>query len=492
MTRSGFRPSLARTQNAMKNISGTRTNATIRNIEEEEGELEEKEGTVVSIKRDLINGAGWTVKDKEGNTYICSCASSMYEIPETVERGGILYPKDTIEVTFTVNPVLRINTIKEIKSLGEETEKIDISQWRHGDESTTVIAKPKSALSISDGLIKMDYDNSNKVTASNNGISTEGKATNINTDKLAINSDDITVQGMSLSDMIGEEALNTSNEHVAFNVDSLPSIDMILDRSNNMTQLTINSGDNKIDINGRVIGQIKDQKSIPVREQHQQLLTDGNCIDIISIDTDGIIRISPASNNPCTGERKILSTNNWITPRIQSRNYIKVMVNNVCDNCNDGNNALMEYVNYCPKCNTWNTLSNTGTSIRCGSGHSYCQNCGTGIEDTSVQLKKFLDHYILAFGTTCKHCKDQLLSDTLKYYVNYCPNCEEWDVLYQTERVEDDKIINVLKCTSCESEFCCTCGIDQDNYGLTLTNNPVQYTAYKNALRKLKYIKDGA
>ena len=64
MTRSGFRPSLARTQNAMKNISGTRTNATIRNIEEEEGELEEKEGTVVSIKRDLINGAGWTVKDK--------------------------------------------------------------------------------------------------------------------------------------------------------------------------------------------------------------------------------------------------------------------------------------------------------------------------------------------------------------------------------------------------------------------------------------------
>ena len=30
---------------------------------ESEGELEEKEGTVISIKRDLINGAGWTVQD---------------------------------------------------------------------------------------------------------------------------------------------------------------------------------------------------------------------------------------------------------------------------------------------------------------------------------------------------------------------------------------------------------------------------------------------
>lgn len=491
MTRSGFRPSLARTQNAMKNISGTKTNATIRNIEEEEGELEEKEGVVVSIKRDLINGAGWTVKDKEGNTYTCSCASSMYEVPETVERGGMLIPKDTIEVTFTVNPVLRINTIKEIKSLGEETEKLDISQWQHGDESTTIIAKPKSALSISDGLIKMDYNNDNKVQADEEAVSTEGKATNINTDKLSINSGDIEIQGKSLSDVVDEQALEVSNEHTAFNVESLPSIDMILDRSNNITQLSINTGNNAINIQGGVIGQIKDQKSIPLRDQNQQLLTDGNCIDIITIDTDGVIRISPTSINPCTQERKILSTNNWVTPRVEARNYIKVTVNNSCDYCNDGDNIIMEYVNYCPICNKWNVLSNTGTSIRCSKGHSYCQNCGTS-EDGSVRLKKYLDYYVQAYGVTCKHCRDQLSPHTIKTYVDYCPNCEEWGVLYQSERIDEDETINILKCSSCDSEFCSTCGIDQDKHGLTLTDNPVQFDAYKKAFRRLKYIKDGA
>ena len=67
MSGHSFRPSIARVQNAQKVFTSAKTNATIRDLEEEEGELEEKEGTVVSIKRDSINGSGWTVKDKEGN-----------------------------------------------------------------------------------------------------------------------------------------------------------------------------------------------------------------------------------------------------------------------------------------------------------------------------------------------------------------------------------------------------------------------------------------
>ena len=490
MTRSSFRPTVARTQNALKIINGTKTNATIRDLEEEEGELEEKEGTVISIKRDLINGAGWTVRDNEGNTYICSCASSMYEIPETTERGGILYPKESIRVTFTVNPVLKINTIKEIKSLGKETKKIDIGQWQHGNESTTIIAKPKSALSISDGFIKIDYNNDNKVVANNDGISTEGQSTNINTDTLYINSPNINVQGITLSEKIAQEALETSNEHVSFNVDSYSDINIDLDRSNNITQLTISSTKGiKID-KQYVIGEIKDQNSIPIRKQTQQLLTDGNCIDILTIDTNGVISISPTSNNPCIQERYILSTNTWITPRVQSRNYIKVTVVNSCDNCNDGNNTVMEYVNYCPSCNNWNVLSNTGTYIRCSCGQLYCQNCGVGIHNTSLKLKKFLDNYISAHGTTCEYCKNQL-SEGEKYYIDYCPNCRQWNVLEQGEYVTDEGVINILNCNACDSVFCSTCGIDQNNHGLTLTTAKVQYANYKNALRKLKYVKDG-
>ena len=64
-------------------------------------------------------------------------------------------------------------------------------------------------------------------------------------------------------------------------------------------------------------------------------------------------------------------------------------------------------------------------------------------------------------------------------------------MLYQDERYEDDTI-NILKCSSCNAEYCSSCGINQDITGLTLSDSPVQYTQYKKALRKLKYVKDGA
>ena len=168
MSGHSFRPSIARVQNAQKVFTSAKTNATIRDLEEEEGELEEKEGTVVSIKRDSINGSGWTVKDKEGNTYICSCASSMYEVPETVERGGVLYPKETIEVVFTVNPVLRINTIKEIKKEFEkmhmDTRYLEPSYDNDTPMSVIIIdksTKKHTIYNISDkyiGLKKCDFD----------------------------------------------------------------------------------------------------------------------------------------------------------------------------------------------------------------------------------------------------------------------------------------------------------------------------------------------
>ena len=58
--------------------------------------------------------------------------------------------------------------------------------------------------------------------------------------------------------------------------------------------------------------------------------------------------------------------------------------------------------------------------------------------------------------------------------------------------IQDDNIINVLRCNYCDSVFCGTCGIDQEKKGLTFTDATAQYSAYKEALRKLKYIRDGA
>lgn len=493
-----FRPTNARVQNASKIINGTRTNATIRDLEEEEGELEEKEGTVVSIKRDLINGAGWTVKDTEGNEYICSCASSMYELPETIERGGILYPAETITVTFTVNPVLHINTIKEITSLGEETDKIDISKWQHGDAATTVIAKPRSALSISDGFITMNYDNNNQVIADENAVTTEGEKTNINTNELNINSPNVKVQGQSLMEMIAKEATEISNEYSTYNIDNTDGIFIKISKSNNIMQSDIyteNFQGYQEDNDGKkstVIGEIKDQKLIPMYVQSQQLITDGNCVDMVTIDDNGIIYIHPFQRE-CDSIKNITSVNNWITPQTALRNYIKVIVKETCNYCDEGNNTKAEYINYCPSCKNFNALIDTPTSIKCNFCNSqYCQNCGTNLSKPSEKLKTYKDNYISAIGTTCQFCKEQLSPNTNKQYVNYCPDCEQWGWLRQSEMEQNNEIINILECGYCNSKFCNTCGIDQDRFGLKKEEMPNTYTKYSNALRKLKYIRDGA
>ncbi len=492
MVNKGFRYTQGRVQKAHQLINNTRSNATIRDIEEEEGELEEKEGTVVSIEQDKINGNGWTVQDNKGNQYICSCASSMYELPETKERGGILYPTEKVKVKFQINPVLKINTITEVTSLGDETSKLDISKWKHGDASTTVIAKPKSAIAISNGFITMNYDNNNQVVADNNGISTQGRSTNINTDTFKVNSNAIQIGDKLLDTVIEEQALNVSNEYSSYNLDTVNNLLIYADRSNNITQVHINTdGENKISGYG-VIGEIKDQKLIPVREQSQQLITDGNCVDIVTIDTDGIISVK-SFENECTAPRKITSTNNWITPQIESRNYIKVIVKQTCENCDEGTNTKSEFINYCPSCQNFDTLVDTSTSIKCNTcGQTYCQNCGRNLLNPSAEkLKKYQDNYISAYGTTCKHCNTQLQPNTNKQYVNYCPECQQWGWLRQSEMEQDGNTINILECGYCNSQFCCTCGIDQEKHGIVLRDDLVAYTAYKNAFRKLKYIKDG-
>ena len=484
MTSHSFRPSIARVQNAQKAFTSTKTNATIRDLEEEEGELEEKEGFVVSIDRNKINGEGWTVEDDTGQIYVCSCASSMYEIPKGIERGGILYPeKNTVKVTFTINPVLRINAIKEIKSLGNETEKLDISKWTHKKESTTVIAKPKSALSISDGFIRLSYDNNNEVLANNDAVKTEGKKTEINTESLSINSSNVSLGGQDIKDVIQDNALSTSNSFKTFDIDS--PISVIANRTNNMTELHVSG---KISIaDATVIGQIKDQASIPVRKQ-TQFITDGNCVDKIVIDTDGVITIEPV--NGCTKEREFDSTHNWVSPQVLSRNYLKVIVKHSCNYCDEGNNTEMEYINYCPKCGAWNVLVDTGTSIRCSEcAIQFCQNCGKDLTNQTYTLRKYSDNNVSVSGTTCKYCNSYLEPGTTKQFVNYCPNCRTWGNLSHTDILDGEDVVSVLKCI-CGAKFCGTCGIDQDNSGIALNNSGISKYEYDNALRKLKYIKE--
>lgn len=505
MSQRAFRPSISRVQNSMKVFASTKTNATIRDLEEEEGELEEKEGTVVSIKRDMINGAGWTVEDEEGNTYICSCASSMYEVPDTVERGGILYPNETVEVVFTVNPVLKINTIKEIKSLGEETEKIDIDKWTHEDEATTVIAKPKSALSISNGLIQLNYDNDNSVLADADAVKTEGKETSINTDKLSINSNEVEVQGKDLMEIIQDNAMKMSNIYTTHTIDAFGGT-IKIDTTNNMTQVDVNI----FDLMGYgVIGEIKDPKSIPIQELSQRLITDGDNVDMITIDQNGIIRVYPFEKDEDPNHEKkkefdydkyeeeeyknyrrnVQSLSNWMTPQVEARNYIKVSIKQTCDSCDEWGNTYSEFINYCPSCQNWSCLYDAPTSkikcTRCSA--EYCENCGTSTT-SAERLRNYRDNHVIAYGNTCPHCENELEEDKANIYVNYCPDCETWGKMFQSTIDKEGKMVNVMICENCGKTWCCTCGTNQSSYGLKLEEQPVNYKLFKEALRKLKYI----
>lgn len=483
----GFRPTYGRVQNAAKLIGG-KNNTTIRSLDEEEGELEEKEGIVVSIKQDFINGTGWKVK-ADSQTYMCSCATSMYELPETKERGGYLYPTETVKVKIQINPILKVNTITEIVSSKSESETLDISKWKHGDEPTTVIAKPRSAISISDGFIQINYDNNNKVVADNDSVKTKGKKTEINTKETNINSETIKVNNINLIDLITGESRLVSNEYSSYDLGKIDKANISVNRTNNITQLDIYG---KMNIsNNRVIGEIKDQKLFPLTIQSQQLVTDGTCTYLVTVDTDGIIYLSNV--NECTDEDEVCvkSLTQWSTPQVNTYHYIKVIVRETCDYCDEGTNTKSEFINYCPQCNTFNTLIDTPTSIKCKTCRTeYCQNCGTNIHNSSQKLKFYKDNYISAYGTACKYCNSHLIGGVTKQYVNYCPECG-WGWLTQSEMQQDGKTINILKCNSCNSKFCSTCGIDQDNHGLTLTKSPAQYSKYKEALRKLKYIKDG-
>ena len=276
MSQKIFRHTPHRGADAIKILAGTKTNATIRDLEETIEDIEEKEGVVTVIDKNKINGNGWTVKDKEGSIYMCNCASNMYELPETEEYGGLYYPTDTVSVKFTVNPVLGTNTITEITSLGKNEEKIDLSKWKHGDKATKIIASPKSAISISDAIISFNYDNNNKVTADKNEVGIDGKKTNITTNSLAINSNNITIRDTSLEDymqQLAKEAINQANQQHGNGVD--------IWQQNNMGQINLNVQSVYIPTNTqRIIKDLKDPSLYPEQTQRQPLLTGSNIDEI--------------------------------------------------------------------------------------------------------------------------------------------------------------------------------------------------------------------
>lgn len=485
-----FRHTPHRAADAMKIIVGNKTNATIRDVEETIEDILEKEGIVTSIDKDKINGNGWTVQDSDGETYLCNCASNMYQLPETEEYGGMYYPTEQVSVKFTINPMLKTNTITEITSLGEEEQQLDLSKWKHGDKATTVIAKPKSAISISNAIISFNYDNKNEVTANDEEIKTSGKKTNINTESLDINSTNINIGNKTLDEYIQDQINDELNQQ--------KDADMNILQQNNMGQLNLNAQSIYIpgkNSNELIIKDLKDPALYPSEAQRQPLLT-GNSIDELYIYPNGLVTVK--GRDDVDKETSVFSTHNWITP-YTSKNLLKVSVSRMCECCSENITGTQIYFNYCPYCKTWNTLYDNNNVINCNTCHkTWCQGCGHPHNVPCIEreytLKKYSEWKITAIGLPCNYCRNDIPYGKTREYANYCPKCHSWGYLeLETTYSQNGDEQRFLHCThsGCNESYCVNCSISQgQGFIQTFLNNNVDYRLFNSKYFKIKHIRD--
>ena len=497
MSQKIFHHSPHRAVDSMKILVGNKTNATIRDFEETEEDIEEVTGVVISIDKDKITGNGWEVKDEDGNVFYCSMPFSLYDLPETREYGGVYYPTEPVTVKVTKNNVLRTNTITEVTSLGKDETSVDLSKWKHGDKPTTIIGKAKSAISISDNFITFNYDNTNLIKADNKSLKMEGDQTDINTKNLNINSE-VNLNGEPLDYYIHKKTLNTLD-----NVNNRNINGVNVTQTNGLTQMNILNTMYIPSENQRILFDLLDPRYYPDTTQTHPLLT-GDDIHKIYIYPNGLVSVQSRNQVPVS-EGEIRSTINWITPQYSKKNIITINVASSCGCCDHGAGGVREYFNYCPHCKTWNTLYESQYIIKCnacsntwcpGCGHIHNKDCGF----TELDLKAYSGvNKISGMTTYCNYCRDKIPVGLSREYANYCPKCHQWGYLKIDDKVLDGETVRLLHCSYCNEDYCLNCSISQGGSFITnffndqtsLKDN-VFYTVddFNNKYRKLTHIRD--
>ncbi len=500
MAKKIFHHSPHRAVDSMKILVGNKTNATIRDFEETEEDIEELTGVVISIDKDKINGDGWEVKDDEGNIYYCNIAFSLYELPETKEYGGVYYPTETVTVKFTKNPVLRTNTITEVTSLGEDETKIDLSKWKHGDKPTTIIGKAKSAISISDNFITFNYDNDNLIKADSQSVKMEGDQTDVNTNNFNINSDNINIQGDPLEKYLYDKTINAFDDFHSRDENGVN-----VSQNNNLSQLNINKIVYIPANNQRILFDLLDPRYFPDRTQTHALLT-GNNVDRLYIYPNGLVSVQSVDNS-ARQKGDIAQTINWLTPKYSKKNVLTITVASACQCCSDASGGIKEYFNYCPHCKTWNTLYESQGLVKCNAcSNTWCSSCGhnKNIECGNIQfdLKEYNGtNRIIGMTTHCDYCKDKIPTGMSRVYANYCPECHTWGYLEIQDKIINNEDRRVLQCTypGCGASYCLNCAISQGTeFNINFLNDRTlldqdqfwTIDQFNNKYKKLTHIRD--
>jgi len=459
-------------QDSMKIIVGNKTNSRVRDFGEEgkdDKNIEEKTGIIVSIDKNKINGNGWTVQCKDG-TYKCSCASNLYEIPKSKEKGGILYPKEKVQCKIKINPVLRVNTITEISGSKKKKEKLNISKWTHKDQDTQVIASAKSAISISDGAITFNYNDKTKVTIDEKGVQIQGQ----------VNTDALNVEDKALQDYIPD----TSTDTQKMTTDGNDDIDT--NANDSTAEISIKNSNFILSSKERVIGNILDQTKTPSNDQKVPMFTDEN-IDELNIYNNGIITVRGRIKS---GKRTINHTEKWVPQK--EKNIFSTTISGTCDYCEIYNSGEMIFLDYCPSCKKWNVLSKNKEKIVCNSCMTtYCHNCGHNETNTDGNLWPYESNYLEVTTTACQYCDNILPTDKTKQYANYCPNCKTFQTLNVIDFETNTGPTNKIECSSCKTTYCTNCGTQQEEYKQQKFNdNIVYYDDYIKKMNKLRFIKE--
>jgi hypothetical protein len=110
-----FRPTDASFRKSVAVVSGSKTaGAKIQDLEDDDKILKEVQGYVERINMSQVQSNGWICRSDDGVKYNCSISSELYTVPEGTTKKGYLYPKKKMRVTISVNPVKRKYTITEI------------------------------------------------------------------------------------------------------------------------------------------------------------------------------------------------------------------------------------------------------------------------------------------------------------------------------------------------------------------------------------------
>jgi hypothetical protein len=440
---SSFRPTNASFRKSVAVVSGSKTaGSKIQDLDDDDKVLKEVQGYVERINMSQVQSNGWICRSDDGVKYNCSISSELYTVPEGTTKKGYLYPKSKMTVTISINPVKRRYTIvaitdgfsniknwvkKDTIVVANNNSALQVSgdsaKLAYDDKDTS---NEESSVTVSDGKVdingqvsingkdvdeilkgKLDnfYEEESSMSTYNkckNGIIIE-KIFNIANMTLTNTKVNIKKSGTKICHIFDENMWPSTTKSFRALTDDLTNLDVIKITNSGDVYIYTSGTEGKRVINTSItwVTNLADKKNVvkfkgtptckcdcgdkdtkydtvildycPVCLTFGHIIEEDNKIKCESCDSEfcGV----------CGRYLKAVCKNTGNKLKGES-STIDATGNATCKCCGGNEKVHKEYMNYCPKCKTWDNLkSNTRkdkeNDIKCSKcGATYCIFCG--------------------------------------------------------------------------------------------------------------------